>query len=241
MSPRSHLIRVAREPCLTRPGRGDHERVTPDPGQVRGLLGGSGQAGYGSCALSPPCCGAPTSFARARPDVLDACVPEIPRACLGCRIVVSDLSRQLTHAAVKGGDKKHKLPPSHKRLVDDGVTFTKQLTDMPLGQVRNSRRHLRQPHPVAARELHWLTAGPRARRVAIALNLGSCLISVRFDRCFQDAVGGRYGADDSAANSSCSRSRPLRRCRPRDSNMSPVPPSARSRVVPDTRTSPAPA
>ena len=28
---------------------------------------------------------------------------------------------------MKGGDKKHKLPPSHKRLVDDGVTFTKQL------------------------------------------------------------------------------------------------------------------
>lgn len=56
---------------------------------------------------------------------------------MGCRIVVSDLSRQLTHAAVKGGDKKHKLPPSHKRLVDDGVTFTKQLTDMPFGQVRN--------------------------------------------------------------------------------------------------------
>ena len=50
-----------------------------------------------------------------------------------------------------------------------------------------------------------------------------------------------YDTATAAANNSCSRSRPLRRYRPRESNVSPAAPSARSRVVPDTSTSPEPA
>src|SRR5918994_5815858 len=54
-------------------------------------------------------------------------------------------------------------------------------------------------------------------------------------------MASAYPADDPAANKSCSRSRPLRRGLPPDSNVNPVAPSLRSRVIADTRTSPAPA